>query len=294
MTYVLITGVSSGIGHATAQALAAAGYHVFGSVRRQEDAERLQEELGEQFTPLIFDVTDSAAIAAAVQEVAEAVGGEGLFALINNAGIVIPGPLKYTSLEQFREHFEVNLFGLLDVTQQFLPLLGASTDSPYPPGRIINISSTSGRVAYPFMGAYASTKHALEALSDSLRREMMLYGVDVVVIEPGTTNTPIKHKFAKQVRKYEATDYGPMFVGLEDQMAAREKTGLPVEKVVEAVVTAVESPRPKTRYAVPRKWLSSWIIPRLLPDRWLDRIVGGQLGIKNEDDSQPTEPTETS
>lgn len=285
MINILITGVSSGIGYATAQALVERGYHVFGSVRRQEDARHVQEELGENFTPLLFDVTDSQAVATAVGQVADALGDKGLYALINNAGIVIPGPLKYTPLDEFREHFEVNLFGLLDVTQQFLPLLGAAEESPYPPGRIINISSTSGRVAYPFMGAYASTKHALEALSDSLRRELMLYGVDVIVIQPGTTNTPIKHKFANQVRKYEETDYGPIFIGLEEQMAEREKTGLPVQKVVEAIVTAVESPKPKTRYAVPRKWLSSWIIPRLLPDRWLDRFVAGQLGIKNNDSS---------
>ena len=285
MKSILLTGVSSGIGYAAAQALADKGYFVFGSVRRQEDAARLQEELGENFTPLLFDVTDSQAIIAAVEQVAEAVGDEGLYALINNAGIVIPGPLKYTPLAEFRQHFDVNLFGLLDVTQQFLPLLGASAESPYPPGRIINISSTSGRVAYPFMGAYASTKHALEAFSDSLRRELMLYGVDVIVIQPGTTNTPIKHKFARQVRKYEETDYGPIFSGLEEQMAEREKTGLPVEKVVEAVVTAVESPKPKTRYAVPRKWLSSWFIPRLLPDRWLDRLVASQLGIEEEDET---------
>lgn len=238
--------------------------------------------MGKNFTPLLFDVSDSEAISRAREQVAEAVGDKGLYALINNAGIVIPGPLKYSPLEEFRAHFDVNLFGLLDVTQQFLPLLGAAEESPYPPGRIINISSTSGRVAYPFMGAYASTKHALEALSDSLRRELILYGVDVIVIQPGTTNTPIKHKFAKQVRKYEETDYGPMFVGLEEQMAEREITGLPVEKVVEAIVTAVESPHPKTRYAVPRKWLSSWIIPRLLPDRWLDRLVDNQLGLKKK------------
>ncbi len=279
MKSILITGVSSGIGYATAQALVARGYQVFGSVRRQEDARRLTEELGQRFTPLIFDVTDSEAIAAAVNEVAAGVGDEGLHALINNAGIVIPGPLKYTPLDEFREHFNVNLFGLLQVTQQFLPLLGGSVNSPYPPGRIINISSTSGRVAYPFMGAYAATKHALEALSDSLRRELMLYGVDVVVIQPGTTNTPIKFKFEQRVRQYEDTDYGEMFAGLEEQMAEREKTGLPVEKVVEAILKAVEKPGPRARYAVPRKWLSSWIIPRLLPDRWLDRMVAGRLGI---------------
>ncbi|MFN2138525.1 MAG: oxidoreductase, partial [Candidatus Promineifilaceae bacterium] len=98
-------------------------------------------------------------------------------------------------------------------------------------------------------------------------------------IEPGTTNTPIKHKFATRIRQYEQTDYGGMFVQLEEQLAEREQTGLPVEKVVEVIVAAVEQERPKTRYAVPRKWLSSWIVPRLLPDRWLDRLVGRQIGL---------------
>jgi NAD(P)-dependent dehydrogenase (short-subunit alcohol dehydrogenase family) len=282
MKNILITGVSTGIGYATAAALLDKGYRVFGSVRRQEDADRLQAELGPAFTPLLFDVTDSQAVCTAVAQVTDAVGEEGLYALINNAGIVIPGPLKYTPLDEFREHFEVNLFGLLDVTQQFLPLLGGELDSPYPPGRIINISSTSGRVAYPFMGAYASTKHALEALSDSLRREMMLYGIDVILIEPGTTNTPIKHKFADRIQRYEETDYGPMFAGLEEQLAERETTGLPVEKVVNVIVEAVESAHPKTRYAVPRKWLTSWILPRFLPDRWLDRLVRSQLGFGSQ------------
>ncbi len=285
MKVILITGVSSGIGYAATKALLAKGYRVFGSVRRQEDADRLQEEMGAQFTPLRFDVTDSEAIKTAVPQVAAAAADQGLYALINNAGIVVPGPLKYTSLDEFRQHFEVNLFGLLAVTQEFLPLLGAEPGSPYPPGRIINISSTSGSVAYPFMGAYAGTKHALEALSDSLRREMMIFGVEVVVIQPGTTNTPIKHKFGNQIRKYDETEYGPMLAGVEEQMAEREVTGLPVEKVVEAIVTAVDSPHPKTRYAVPRKWLTSWIIPRLLPDRWLDRLVGSQLGVEKRDDS---------
>jgi NAD(P)-dependent dehydrogenase (short-subunit alcohol dehydrogenase family) len=279
MKTILITGVSSGIGLATAAALVEKGYRVFGSVRREEDARQVEDQLGDLFTPLLFDITDSAAVSNAVAQLSTALDGSGLYALINNAGVVIPGPLKYMPLDDFRAHFEVNLFGLLDVTQQCLPLLGAELNSPHPPGRVINISSTSGRVAYPFMGAYAATKHALEALSDSLRREMLLYGVEVVVIEPGTTNTPIKHKFATRIRQYEQTDYGGMFVQLEEQLAEREQTGLPVEKVVEVIVAAVEQERPKTRYAVPRKWLSSWIVPRLLPDRWLDRLVGRQIGL---------------
>ena len=279
MKQIVITGVSTGIGYATTAEFLRRGYHVFGSVRKQEDADRLQEAFGVSFTPLLFDVTDSEAISTAVQQVGNVIGENGLSALINNAGIVIPGPLMYTPLEDFRAQFEVNLFGLLDVTQQFLPLLGARKAAPFPPGRIVNISSVSGKIAYPFMGAYAATKHALEALSDSLRREMMLYGVDVIVVEPGTTRTPIKDKYTNQIQQYKDTDYGVVFAGLEEQLAERERTGLPVEKVVEVICQAVESKRPKTRYAVPRKRFTGWLIPRWLPDRWLDRMTANRLGI---------------
>jgi NAD(P)-dependent dehydrogenase (short-subunit alcohol dehydrogenase family) len=279
MKHVVITGVSTGIGFATAAELLRRGYHVFGTVRKAADAERLQMQFGEMFTPLLFDVTDGPAIGTAVEEVQDALGEGGLYALINNAGIVIPGPLQLTPLEDFRAQFEVNLFGLLDVTQQFLPLLGARKHAPHPPGRVINISSVSGKIAYPFMGAYAATKHALEALSDSLRRELMLYDVDVIVIEPGTTRTPIEDKYKEQIQYYAQSDYGSLFAGLEKQLAEREQSGLPVEKVVDAICKALESEHPKSRYAVPRKRLTSWLIPRWLPDRWLDRLTANRLGL---------------
>lgn len=279
MKHVVITGVSTGIGFATTAELLRRGFHVFGSVRNAADAVQLQEEFGVAFTPLLCDITAGTQIATAVQQVQTAVGEHGLYALINNAGIVIPGPLLLTPLEDFRAQFEVNLFGLLDVTQQFLPLLGARKDAPYPPGRVINISSVSGKIAYPFMGAYAATKHALEAMSDSLRRELMLYGVDVILIEPGTTRTPIKDKYKEQIQRYAQSDYGTVFAGLETQLAERERTGLPVEKVVNAICKALESEHPKTRYAVPRKRLTGWLIPRWLPDRWLDRLTAKRLGL---------------
>ena len=279
MKAVVITGVSTGIGQATTAELLRHGYRVFGSARTEEDAARLQAEMGPAFTPLLFDVTESAAIGQAVMAVAAELGDGGLHALINNAGIVLPGPLQHMPLADFRAQIDVNLTGVLDVTQQFLPLLGGRTGATHPPGRIINISSVSGRIGYPFMGGYAASKHGLEGLSDVLRRELMLYGVDVVLIEPGTTRTPIKEKYAQQIGRYADTDYGRLLIGVEKQLAEREVSGLPVEKVVEVVVTAVESPRPKARYAVPRKWFSGWFLPRLLPDRWLDRVVARRLGL---------------
>lgn len=277
MKRVLVTGVSTGIGYATAGELVAAGYEVFGSVRSQEDARRVSEAFGEKFRPLLFDVTDAEAVQAAAAEVAEMLGGENLAALVNNAGITTPGPLLHMPLETFRKTLEVNVTGLLHVTQQFAPLVGARTDAPRPRGRIVNISSVSGHVAYPFMGAYAASKHAVEALSDALRRELLLYDVDVILVEPGTVRTPIVTKFAEQVRQYLDTDYGPFLSKVEEQVEAREESALPVEAVTRVIRTAIESSRPKTRYPIPRKRISGWLIPRWLPDRWFDALVARQL-----------------
>ncbi|MEZ4512496.1 MAG: SDR family oxidoreductase [Chloroflexota bacterium] len=277
MKYVVMTGVSTGIGYATAVSLTKSGYHVLGSVRKQADAARLQGELGANFTPLLFDVVDGEGVKTAVSQTRAIVGSNGVAALINNAGISVAGPLLHMPLAEFRQQFEVNLFGLLDVTQAFLPLLG--TDRQFPPGRIINISSVSGQIVYPFMGAYAASKHALEALSDALRRELLLYGIDVVVIEPGTVQTPIVGKFAEQIGRYLATDYGEVLSKVAAEAAGREHSAMPVEKVVRVIVQALEAQRPRTRYPIPRRWLTGWLLPRWLPDRWFDYMVGRQLGF---------------
>ena len=280
MKSVVITGVSTGIGLDAARRLLQRGYRVFGSVRKQADADRLQAELGENFVPLLFDVTDGEAVDTAVSQVKSIIGSSGLYGLVNNAGISITGPLMHVSIDDLRWQFEVNLFGLLDVTQKFLPLLGATKDASFPPGRIVNISSVSGKITYPFMGPYAASKHALEALSDALRRELLLYGIDVIVIEPGTTQTPIIEKTAVQSNNYENTDYGEVMAEFGKKAVARQDSALPVAKVTDAIVTALEKPKPKTRYAVPRKWFMGWIAPRLLPDRLFDKIVANQLGFK--------------
>ena len=277
MKAVVITGVSTGIGYATAADLVQHGYYVFGSVRQQADADRLQAELGTNFRPLLFDVTDEAGVKTAVSQLTTQLDGSPLTALINNAGITIPGPLMHLPISDFRWQLEVNVVGVLRVTQAFLPLLGAKQQTTQPPGRIINISSVSGRIAYPFMGAYAASKHALEALSDTLRRELLLYGIDVILIEPGTVRTPIIAKFAEQVAQFADTDYGPMLAKIEENIAERERSALPLERVTAVIRTALESPKSKTRYPIPRKWLTGWLLPRWLPDRWLDKLVARQL-----------------
>ena len=274
---VLITGVSTGIGYAAARDLLAAGYGVLGSVRTEADAERVTAGLGEGFSALRFDVTDHPAVRQAAEQVAALLGGRNLAALVNNAGISAPGPLLHMPVETLRQTLEVNVTGLLYVTQQFAPLLGARHNAPYPRGRIINISSVSGRVTYPFLGAYAASKHAVEALSDALRRELLIYGVDVIVIEPGTVRTPIVGKFSEQIGRYSQTDYGPLLRKVAQQVQKREKSALPVEAVTRVIRRAIESPHPKTRYPIPRKWFSGWLLPRWLPDRWLDALVARQL-----------------
>lgn len=276
---VVITGVSTGIGYAAAQRLLAAGYQVFGSVRSAEDAARVEEALGDLFRSLIFDVTDAGTVQQAAEQVGAALQGKNLTALVNNAGVSTAGPLLHMPLDIFQQTLEVNVTGLLNVTQQMAPLLGARGDAPRPRGRVINISSVSGRVAYPFMGAYAASKHALEALSDALRRELLMYDVDVIVVEPGTVRTPLVDKFAAQIARYLETDYGPSLRKVAQQVQKREASALPVEAVTRVIVEAIESRRPKTRYPIPRKRLTGWLLPRWLPDRWLDAFVARQLKL---------------
>jgi len=278
---VLITGVSTGIGFATAEDLIRHGFRVFGSVRKSSDAQRVSNALGEAFTPLVFDVTDSAAVQTAVELVTNALDGGGLHGLVNNAGTSLIGPLMHLTDDELRKQFDVNVFGLLDVTRRFLPLLGASRDCKFAPGRIVNISSVSGRIAYPFMGAYAASKFAVEALSDSLRRELQLYGIDVVVIEPGAIQTPIWDKGLEiDLSRYNQTDYVGILRRLHRDLEGQKEDALPVSAVTNVIRAALTKKRPKTRYVVPNSRLTRWWAPRLLPDRWLDFVVRKALQIK--------------
>ncbi len=276
MKAVVVSGVSSGIGEGAARELCRWGYKVYGTVRRAEDGERLQKELGDAFTPLHLDVTDAAAVAAAASQVRQDLGGAGLFGLINNAGIADPGPLTAISPDSLRRHFEVNVVGVLHMVQAFLPLLRAASGER--PGRIINISSIAGRLAYPFMGAYAASKHALEALSDSLRRELLIYGVDVVVIQPGTIGTPILDKAAHLASSFSDSDYQPTLRFLD--MSNDKRMAMPVAVVTRRILDALTLDRPRTRYVIPNERFRLWLIPRCLPDRWLDRIIDRMLGFE--------------
>lgn len=275
---IVITGVSSGIGYATAQALIERGYHVFGSVRKAADGERVQKELGASFTPLLFDVSDSAAIPAAVAIVQAAVGGRGLAGLVNNAGVAPTGPLMHTALDEVRKAFEVNVFGMMAVTQAFLPLLGARAACAHPPGRIVNLSSISGGVAFPLVTVYAMTKHAVEAFSDGLRRELSIYGIGVSAIEPGAIKTPIWDKSPNEQAdgRYAATDYADAMAAMPAFVAKELKSAKPVAVVTDAICHALAAARPKPRYPL----IGLWHLRKLIPVGLLDGLTIKLAGLK--------------
>jgi NAD(P)-dependent dehydrogenase (short-subunit alcohol dehydrogenase family) len=281
MQSIVVTGVSTGIGWHVAKVLIQKGFRVFGSVRKVQDAERLKKEFGEAFIPLIFDITDEKNVQAGAKQVRDQLNGETLFGLVNNAGIAVPAPLIYQPTDDFRHQIEVNLIGAFIVTKAFLPLLGSDRSLRGKLGRIVNISSTAGKNGNPFVGAYATSKHGLEGFSESLRRELMLYGIDVIIVAPGSVATPIWDKAEKtDLSAYENTDYAKAARLVQEMMIHDGKNGLPVEKVGEVVLHALTTSRPRVRYAViPGNFLkrAGRAIRMMLPKRLMDRIIARRL-----------------
>jgi NAD(P)-dependent dehydrogenase (short-subunit alcohol dehydrogenase family) len=275
----VVTGVSSGIGRAIAGALVRGGFRVFGSVRRADDAARLAHELGDAYVPLLFDVTDEAAVRAAAVSVRDQLGGHKLAALVNNAGVAVAGPIEFLSTEEFRRELDVNLVSVLTVTREFLPLLGADRSLSGLPGRVVNISSVSGVNALPFMGPYAASKHGLEGFSESLRRELMVYGIDVIVISPGSIATPIWTKAEQaDLSVYDGTAYEAALRRTKEAMLGITRAGLPAERVGDVVLEALTSARPRVRYAVVSKGRQS-LLQSILPKRVVDRAIARRLGL---------------
>src|SRR6516162_9370393 len=275
--FVLVTGVSTGIGRAVAQAFTRRGWRVFGSVRTSEAGNRVQRELG--VMPLVFDVRDEQEIDAAVKEVRRCLGNGKLGGLVNNAGVAIAGPLILQRASDFIKQFETNLLGPFLVTKAFAPLLGTDRSRTGSPGRIVNISSVEGKIALPFLGAYAASKHGLEGMSESLRRELMLYGIDVIVVAPGSVATPIWDKAqAADLAPYHTSDYADAMQACRDYIQEGRK-GLAPSEIGEVVFKALISRRPKVRYAVVPGALRNWILPRLLPKRMVDRVIARATGL---------------
>lgn len=275
---IVITGASSGIGLGTARVLVSAGFRVFGSVRRDEDGERVRRELGEAFTPLRFDVTDEGALREAAGRVASEIGDGRLAGLVNNAGIVVPGPLLTQSRRDFEAQVAVNLTGVFLTTQAFLPLLGTDPGRVGSPGRIVNVSSVGGKVAAPFIGAYAASKHAVEGLSESLRRELMLFGIDVVIVGPGSTATPIWDK-GERAGGSASGPYAESVEAFTRYSRDLAAGGFPPERVGEVIRRALTTRRPSVRYAVVPGSFLNWTLPRFLPRRLVDWLLARELKL---------------
>src|ERR1700758_4220719 len=251
MRSVVITGASTGIGYACAKLLLDKGFRVFGSVRKQADAERLKGEFGANFTPLLFDVTDETAVLAGAREGRAALGGETLAGLVNNAGIAVAGPLLELPIEQFRSQMDINVIGPVLASQAFGPLLGVDPELKGPKWRIVMISSVAGKSGNPLTSAYAASKHAIEGLSESLRREMMLFGIDVIIVAPGAVKTPIWSKAEEiDISAYKNSPFIPALKGMRKYMLKLGETGLPAEKIAERIAGALRSANPRVRYQI--------------------------------------------
>ena len=280
MKNIVITGVSTGIGYSATKILIENGYRVFGSVRKEEDGNNLKSEFGTNFYPLIFDVRDEEAIKASVIKVKEVIGNSGVDCLINNSGIALGGPSLHLSKEVFKEQFDVNLFGVVSVTNIFSNLLGAYRNSTHS-GKIIMISSVSGKRSYPFVGPYTASKHALEGYSDSLRRELMLYGIDVVLVEPGPIKTAIWDKApSPDDNPFLGTDYEDSLRIFYKQVVEKGKQGLESDSVGKLIKKIIELKKPKTRYVISANKLRDYYIPGLFSDRLFDKIIAKILKLK--------------
>jgi short-subunit dehydrogenase len=268
---ILITGVSTGIGYGMSKEFVGRDYTVFGSVRRREDAERLKSEIGGKFIPLIFDVTDQPSIDKAANEIKSHLRGNGLGGLINNSGVSIPGPVEHLNIEKAAYNFDVNVLGVFRVTKTFLPLLGTQKNHPDHPGRILNISSVSGKISGPYLATYTGTKYAIEGISHCLRKELLPFGIDVIIIGPGQVQTPIWDKAS--LDEFKDTHYFSSMVKFFTYLVNKGKTGMTVQECSRRIADIFETEKPKTRYSIVQNKLKDWVLPLLLPERVVDRLT---------------------
>lgn len=273
---ILVTGASTGIGEACALGFDRLGWEVFAGVRREEDGKRLETKSSGGLRSMLLDVTDLASIDIAVKEITEKVGDAGLTAVVNNAGIAVGGPVEYIPIDEWRRQFDVNVIGQVAVTKAVLPLIRRSSSR----GRIVFMGSIGGRMASPFIAPYAASKHAIEAIAESMRHELVETGIRTVVVEPGAVRTPIWDKGQSAADDIEASlppealqRYGPGVVQLRKAMQFQARTGVDPAVVARVVERAVTSSRPAARYVVGRDAKGLAVVARLLPDRPRDALM---------------------
>ena len=277
---VVVTGASTGIGYGVTQDLIEHGYQVVGTVRKSEDADRLRAEFGARMRVVLMDVADDDEVQRAAGEIQEMIGVRGLAGLVNNAGIAVAGPLMHVDLEELRYQFDVNVVGVVAMTQAMLPLLGGQKEYTNPPGRVINISSVSAYTAYPFLVPYAASKCALASISDGMRRELALYGIYVSELVLGAVQTPIWGKVSDDdLGRYAKTDYASGVAQMRATTSGLGKGGMPVSRVASAIRRALEDPKPKPRYIVVNDYWRGWLLPKLIPTRLFDYAMTRQFGL---------------
>jgi NAD(P)-dependent dehydrogenase (short-subunit alcohol dehydrogenase family) len=283
---VVVTGASSGIGEACALHLDRLGFRVFAGVLTAAEADAVARRTGGRVTPVVLDVTDAASIAAAAAVVARALGSAGLAGLVNNAGIAVAGPLELVPPAALRRQLEVNVVGPVSVTQAFAAMLRAGR------GRVVNIGSILGRIALPFLGPYAASKFALEAISDALRVELRPSGVDVVVVEPARVATPIwQTSLAATLRalrpRWRDAErlYDLALLARHAAALGAPRGQLSPEAVARAVAHALTARRPRTRYLVGAEARVLAALGQWVPDRMRDRLVARALGARGTADA---------
>lgn len=277
---ILITGCSTGFGRVTTLYLLKHGWRVLATVRKEEDKQSLLKDASEQsssdqLSVFLCDVTNDDQVKALGKGVADSVPQ--LDALLNNAGTSYPMPIELLPLSQLRAQLEINVVAQVAVTQAVMPLIRKAK------GTIINVTSVSGKISYPNLGAYAASKFALEAISDALRVEVAPFGVKVVVVEPGASATPI-WKTAKE-RAYQEMkqqgidlgDYKPLVKAVTKMTVAMERDGFPVEDFAKLIESILNQKNPRARYTLP--FLLGWKLwmRQLAPDWVVDRIVRSGL-----------------
>jgi NAD(P)-dependent dehydrogenase (short-subunit alcohol dehydrogenase family) len=284
MPLALITGASTGIGEASASRLARGGWTVLAGVRDAAAGERLaQKASAGSVIPLTLDVTSADQIAQAAERVHAQSNGAGgasgrLDALVNNAGVGYGGPVELVTIDEWRKQFEVNLIGAVAVTQALLPALRAAR------GRIVFTSSVGGRVSTPYLAPYAASKHAIEAVGDSMRVELSTSGVRVALVEPGSVATPIWDKARSEAQRLQVPDelsefYGNAVVAMRKAVEDTARRGVPADDVAKVIERALTEPRMKARYLVGRDARVQLLLRRALPDLVFDRVIRRVLGV---------------
>lgn len=274
MANIMVTGASTGIGLTAVERLAAQGHQVFAGVRKQADADALAEKVSGRLVPVIVDVTEPSQITAAAAIVEEHVRGTGLHGLVNNAGIATGGPLEHLSLDRLRDQLEVNVVGQLAMSQAMLPLIRRAN------GRLVFVGSASGRVGSPMLGAYVTSKFALEGLTETLRMELHPWDLKVVLIEPGPVSTPIWDKANNQADELEAEfpdevkeQYAAHIAAVRRLIRRQEKFAVSPKKVAKAIEKGLFAPNPRSRYLVGLDAKGAGMMARLLPDRAREAIL---------------------